>query len=193
MSHSGDVDAALATLDAAVWQRLEQAAARHDTALRSAVLATSGAEGAEARTVVLRAADRGSRALLCYSDARAAKLLAIATDPRVTWLFYDAARREQLRLTAQADIHQGDALAQAHWQALPTLARGEYAAIAVPGMPLSADAPQRDLAAAAAHFAVIACRVQALDYLQLDRAGHRRAICRYGASGQLLTAAWVQA
>lgn len=193
MSDNADVDAALVALDVAVWRRLAQAAARRDTVLHSAVLATSGADGAEARTVVLRAADRGSRTLLCYSDARAAKLLAIATDPRVTWLFYDAERREQLRLTARAEIHHGDALAQAHWQALPPPARTEYAAVAAPGVPLSADGSPRDPAAAAAHFAVIACRVQALDYLQLDRAGHRRVRCRYGAGGELLAAARIQA
>jgi hypothetical protein len=107
--------------------------------------------------------------VLCYTDARSDKAKQINQNPGVSWLFYDPGERRQVRLEGQGFIHTDDDIAEAEWAGTSEAHRRLYAGPA-PGF-----APRQDQSPARSHFAVIRCRVGAVDWLDLKAPGHRRA------------------
>lgn len=177
----------LAASHEAVWQRLARALADRKAAFRTPVLATVGtAGGAEARTVVLRGVDRDAAHVEVYTDRRTPKVAELAAQPRATLLFWDARARLQVRLRVDGMVLDDD-LAASRWDALPSVARRDYAALATPSAYLAGD----DLRTAepdARHFAVLRFTVHEIETLHLGADAHRRALFRRadGWTGQWL-------
>ena len=162
-----DLDALLAH----VWARLAAGARSGDDPFRTVALATCGAEGAEARMVALRRADAATGEVEVHSDARAAKVGALAADPRATILAWDPATGLQLRLRVAMTVAVADG---GRWARVPAEARGNYGTDPAPGTPIPAPGafartprPER--------FAALLGRVRALDAVSLAHAPHRRA------------------
>jgi len=179
-----DLDAAFAE----AWRRLVRGAADRRSAFHTPVLATTGPDGApEGRTVVLRGVDPDAAVLRCHTDARSAKVAAIAREPRVQLVFYDPGAKIQLRATGTATVHRADAAAERAWAGTGPHARRCYlidpapgTAIGGPGsgLPpgLGTAAPEPgDREAGRDNFAVVAVAATALDWLYLAARGHRRA------------------
>jgi hypothetical protein len=170
-------------LYAHLWDRLARGAAEGDDPFRLAALATMGAEGAEARMVALRRADRQARAVEVHSDLRTAKVAALRADPRGALLFWDAETREQLRLSVRFDLLVGP---EDRWADIPEAARLNYGTDPAPGTPVAAPedvarVPRLD------RFAALPGRVERMDAVSLAHDPHRRA--RF--EGPDLTGAWV--
>jgi hypothetical protein len=184
-----------------IWTLLERGASDRREPFHCPALATAGASGPSVRTVILRKVFRAERVLLAHSDRRASKIAEIEIDPRVTWVFYDARRKVQVRASGIAAVHTVDDLAQRQWAASMVWSRRGYASLA-PGTPLqepgsglppelSAEDPDlKDAEAGRANFAVLRCTVHAFDWLYLDARGHRRAKVRWDDAGEW-TASWV--
>ncbi|HPU50494.1 MAG TPA: pyridoxamine 5'-phosphate oxidase family protein [Burkholderiaceae bacterium] len=153
------------------WQLLEDGAADPQHGCHWPVLASIAVDGGpDARTVVLRAVCRERRELQVHSDARAGKLGQLARDPRSCVVFYDGPSRTQLRVHGRTQVHHNDAAALDAWHALPPRSQALY------------EGPQR--------FAVLAVAVDALDWLLIDPAGHRRA--GFSWPNGSLAARWLQ-
>lgn len=188
-AHYGDLDAAEST----AWTMLEAAPASPGAAFRTPVLATLGPGGApQARTVVLRGADRDTRELRLFTDSRSPKAAAIRADGRVELAFFDPAGLIQLRAVGRAQVETDGPEADAAWAGAGEGSRVCYLAEAAPGTPLAqpgaglpahatggARLSARALEPGRAHFALIRVAVARLDWLYLDPAGHRRAIFDY--------------
>lgn len=160
----------------AIWALLGEGVESASSPFHTPVLATVGEEGPEARTVVLRSADPGSRQISCHTDWRAPKRRQIERNSRVCWLFYDRHRKIQLRLRGQAVLHQSSDYARVRWAASPPRSRLCYAAPLAPGtaVPEPPEAPlQQDTGFE--NFAVVMCTVDSVDWLYLQAAGHQRA------------------
>ena len=146
---------------------------------RTPAIGTRSESGTALRTVVLRAAETESRTLLLHTDARSAKAAELARSPRLSWLFWDAQRQEQLRCEGSVTLHLEDALAETQWRCLPTTSRANYRQPEAPGTPVRgrvAHPPHGDDDQAAfRRFLVVRGQVEAMDWLQLDRGGHHRA------------------
>jgi len=170
-----------------VWARLEAGVRSGSDPFHTACLATGGPGGPSARTVVLRRVDRAGRWICCHTDARSEKAEALAADPRAMWVFYDARERVQLRVRGRVTLHADDALARAQWAASGLGGRRSYlsaggpgAVLAEPGSGLPRDLEERaptdeESAAGQRFFMVVACQLDAMDWLALDGRGHRRA------------------
>jgi len=170
-----------------IWTRLEAGAQGSSHPFHTACLATGGPGGASARTVVLRRVDPAERRICCHTDVRSEKARALAADPRTTWVFYDPRERVQLRVRGRATLHSDDALARAQWAASGLGGRSCYlsaggpgAVLAAPGSGLPPDLEERppteeESAAGMPFFVVVACELDAMDWLVLDSRGHRRA------------------
>ncbi len=203
-------DATLEAILAAAWTLLERGARRasddwHWPVLASVDARDPGRAAADARVVVLRRAAAASRELEVHADARSHKLAQLGASPRACLVFHDRARELQLRAWADAHVHVGDALARGAWDALAPSSRRAYLAPRTPGEPV--DAPDANLpdafrdrlpdAAQAepgfARFAAIVLRVRALEWLRLDRAGHRRARFEWRAGSASPASTWVRA
>ena len=168
------------------WQLLSEGVDSARSPLHTPSLATIGEHGPSVRTVVLRCCDEEKRTLACHTDVRSAKVREARADPRGSWLFYDRERKLQLRLAGKLSVHIDDGFADGRWSETTAMGRACYNTEPGPGqnVPQPAGAPgliSDDKAAleARSHFAIIACRIEFLDWLLLSVAGHRRAQCHW--------------
>jgi hypothetical protein len=201
----------LASIEAACW--LEMARAVRDKAhpWRTPVLATvaaeaieaAGADGAadpaqpgasmraDARLVVLRALDADRRELLIYTDARAGKVAQLRRQGLGMLVLWSPSLAWQLRLSVDLSVNTSGLDVASRWARLKlSPAAQDYLSPLPPGAPTGgapdpASWPQPDRGTLG-HFAVIAARVCAMDWLELTEQGQRRAV--FDADG----ARWVQ-
>lgn len=177
----------LETLATALWRELGRGVREAKAPFHTPVLATLTPHGPEPRVVVLREADAVNRRLRCHTDVRSRKVAEIAAQPAVSWLFYDAAQKIQIRAGGMAQVHHLDDLAARAWTDSRLSSRRCYVIADAPGTVV--DAPKSGLpkhltgriptlaesAAGWENFAVVVAEITRLDWLYLDAHGHRRA------------------
>lgn len=164
------------TLDQ-VWQRLGRGVADRRAPARHPVLATAGAEGGEARVVVLRGLDRAAGTLEIHTDTASGKVADLRANPGATLLVWDEKAKLQIRLRVTIAIAEADPAA---WARVPDTARGVYGGTPPPGTPITAPqdhAPAPD----PARFAVLTARLREIETLHLGTP-HRRAMFRDGGA-----------
>jgi pyridoxamine 5'-phosphate oxidase len=147
---------------------------------RTPVLATVDAQGhPDARTVVLREFDPVGQTLCVYTDRRSPKLRQIAAQPRASLVFWSRELSWQLRVAARLDIEVDTPRVDSVWARLSTTpAARDYLSPAAPGEPLHAAPPG---GADGHHLAILVARIDVIDWLELGRDRHRRAV--FDASG----------
>jgi len=146
-----------------LWAMLETGTTDRDAPARHPVLATAGPNGAEARILVLRRADREGGTVSLYTDAATAKITDLAHEPRATLLVWDPAARLQIRLRVHVDARPGTA---EEWEALSGAARAAYGGDPPPGHPIPSPdrhAPDAD----ATRFTVLEARIAEIETLRL--------------------------
>jgi len=183
------------------WSMLVAAVKDRKSPMHTPALATVGEEGANVRVVVLRNAIPEERQICCHTDLRSGKIADVKRNPNVSWLFYDAEKKVQLRLSGIAAIHTDDALADARWATTKLMSRRCYATTLPPGT--QSDEPTSGLPdflvernptaeeseAGRENFAVVQCNIDRLDWLYLDSRGHRRA--KFIWKNDALSATWI--
>ncbi|WP_138504298.1 pyridoxamine 5'-phosphate oxidase family protein [Spirosoma lacussanchae] len=186
----------LAELEADCWQQLATALAQKQNRTEShgfqtMTVATCTHLGADARTVVLRQVDTDRKYVWFHTDARAEKVIQLEAFPNAVLLLWDPAQQIQLRLTIEPRLHTDDHVADDHWQKLWVGGRKQYLSAHTPGSVQPAPYPgfppelgenlpsPEESEAGRTNFAVIECRVLAVDYLRLSRAGQTRARFEY--------------
>ncbi len=187
---------------AGIWSALREGAADRKNPMRTPVLATRGADGPRARTVVLRGSSEVDRALAAHADRRSDKIKELQACPRVTWCFYDAAAKVQLRVAAEAHVLTEGPLFEEAWARTGVMSRRNYLAESAPGTarsspgsglpgPLEERSPtEEESVAGKVHFALIRTVARDIDWLFLRARGHRRARFRWDGvewAGQWLT------
>lgn len=165
-----------ALLDRA-WSMLETAVSDRHAPMRWLTVATGGADGPDARVMVLRGADRSTGTLNFYSDRRAAKITAILADPRVAIIGYDPASRVQLRLRGRAAVSTGGSSVDAAWAAIGETGRDAYRTDTAPGSPIACTSDGWPAAGRSgrADFAVVTVTLTHIESLDLAATGHLRA------------------
>jgi len=187
---------------AQIWTDLQAGATDSHDSFHTPVLGTLDAHGDNSlRTVVVRGIEPQTRAIICHTDVRATKVEEIRQRGSVSWLFYAAERKIQIRAQATAIIHHGDALALQHWQQTSLSSRRAYLATAAPGSELaepgsglpphltSRSPDQTESEAGRPNFAVIVSTIELLDWLYLDSKGHRRA--QFSWTGGKFEGRWI--
>lgn len=178
----------------AIWTELEGATKDRRHGFHVPAIATIGRDGApRARCVVLRRVLRDACELHFHTDLRSPKVAEMAVNPRVAWLLYDAARRLQLRIEADAEVLRGGPRADEAWARSALSSRRCYLAPHAPGevaeewlanIPgaLVARVPtEEESRAGRVHFGLVVTRVLSIEWLFLASEGHRRA--RFVADG----------
>lgn len=107
------------------WDLLTSASESRETERRLCTLATTGPDGPEARTVVLRSAERHLARVLVYTDLRSDKIAHLTADPRASICYWDAESALQIRLRCNVEIETG-AAAEPFWLGLNDKARLSY-------------------------------------------------------------------
>ena len=163
------------------WSRLEAGVSDRSAPARNLVLATIGPDGPEARTLVLRAADRSAGTLDLHADVASAKVAELRADPRAALHLWDAGASLQVRLRGRVAVVNG-AEADALWDRIPEAARANYGGAPEPGEPIPEPASHEPVASRD-RFAPLRFRARELEALLLSER-HLRAVFEAGAPGR---------
>lgn len=177
----------LGDLYSQVWTRLGRGVQDKHASARHPTLATIGTNGLpQARTVVLRAADKSSATLDIHTDLHSAKVTELRANPGAALHVWDTSPHLQMRIEADVAILSGADVADI-WKRVPGPARLAYGSTPSPGQPIE-DALAYEKSPDPAAFAVLRLKVIAIDALHLGP-DHRRAryMRRDNWAGQWLT------
>lgn len=156
-----------------MWESLSDGVARRDAPARHPTFATISPAGwPEARTVVLRRADRAARVVDLHTDLHSAKVESLRRTPQAALHVWDEAYRLQIRLSTVVTIRSGAEVAGL-WARVPDPSRQSYGVIPPPGTPINA-ALAYEKRPDPATFAVLDCAIVAVDLVHLGDQ-HRRA------------------
>ncbi|GAB4024499.1 pyridoxamine 5'-phosphate oxidase family protein [Spirosoma koreense] len=190
----------LTGLERQCWNQLKSVLRRRSTTegFHTMTVATSTSRGADARLVVLRAVDAIHKYVWFYTDARSEKVLQLEASPMATLLLWDSKRQVQLRLVVETRLHTDDYIADGHWKKLGLSSRKAYLSEKTPGSEQPQPYPgypeewvdklptPEASEAGRVNFAVIECRVLAMEYLHLSRSGQQRACFQYEPESKMV-------
>jgi pyridoxamine 5'-phosphate oxidase len=172
-----------------IWLDLQRATQDRHHEWRTPVLATVGPDASpQARTVVLRHADSKLEVLQIYTDRRSSKIDDLRGKPEVLLVFWSKRLSWQLRVRAIASLHLNGPVVDTVWAKVSqSAAAGDYLSASAPGHKLLtdgsttksqalSDGPLSAVPQRPHHLAVLALQVQEIDWLELARSGHRRAV-----------------
>lgn len=161
-----------------LWARLTQGARDRHAPARFLILATVSESGLpQARTVVLRSADKQAAMLAVYTDIHSEKISALRANPMAALHVWDAAEQLQIRIEANVSILTGEAVSE-QWHSLPEHAHTAYSSGPAPGEPIAVSLDYNKTPDESA-FAVLRMDVQAIEALHLGQ-HHRRAVFSRG-------------
>jgi pyridoxamine 5'-phosphate oxidase len=192
----------LSTIESDIWNLLTSGSKHPKAAFYTGILGTQSANGGELRTVILREVNEEEKQICCYTDRRSGKVAEIQTSPSVSWLFWDAEKRIQLRLSGIAAIEINNSFTDQHWAKATPSNRRSYMAIPAPGSmldrPASGLLPELDAREPTleeseqgkTNFAVIISTIRQIDWLHLGNKGHRRALFTY-EKGKVIKSSWI--
>lgn len=165
----------LDTLHYHAWQRLIRGVRDRHAPARHPTLATVSADGfPQARTVVLRAADRSRQHLEIHTNLFSAKVEELRQTPVAALHVWDSGSSLQIRLLADVTIITG-ADAAAAWSAVPDRSRRAYSSDHRPGKPI-ASALDYEQTPDPQAFAVLRMELRQMELLHLGNQHHRRAL-----------------
>ena len=177
----------IAVCYAELWQRLADGVGDRHSPFHTPALGTVDPHGRpQVRTVVLRGVDRAGGTLRVHTDRRAEKASEVAAARLASLHVYDRDAKIQVRVEGTASLHADDALADAAWAAAQASSRATYAVAPGPGtaireggdyhLPAPDAGGQGDATLGRENFAVVVLRAERLEFLYLDRRGHRRSL-----------------
>ena len=174
-----------------IWQKLWDtlgrgvADARHP-ARRPTFATVSPAGWPEARTVVLRSADRDAGLVTLHTDLYSGKVASLRNNARAALHIWDPKQDLQIRLQAEVDIQSGPQT-QSLCDKIPDHARQSYGGTPPPGQPIQG-ALDYVKAPEPATFAVLSCAVMQIDAVHLGEQHRRCSFSRErGWEGQWLS------
>lgn len=146
-------------------------------AWRTPVLASTGIDGnVNARTVVLRKVDFASQTLEIYTDRRSPKVQELSNKPTAIFVFWSARLAWQLRVRVSFANQVPSSHVKAQWlQVMQTARANDYLEPLPPGSPCTEVSSAHTLLEKGDNFALLISEVLEIDWLELGRAGHRRA------------------
>ena len=174
----------LSSIEKDCWQRMMDGVLQSRNQFHHPVVANSNATGVNMRTVVVRDACSVEKTLRFYTDIRTGKWTELQQDQTISWLFYDAESRIQIRASGKASLHQNDELANHAWDNVNPISRKNYSSILSPSAEiiLPLDAMQESLAITAKkneagreNFGVVVSKVLWMEWLWLNPQCHYKA------------------
>lgn len=145
---------------------------------RNMVVSTIGSEGPESRMVIVRDMAPDPFQIAFHSDYRSSKITSLQQNDAISMLFWHPSSRLQIRLKANAVIHNKNIQAMRSWDQLGENMKAAYNTEKAPGTRLPGNAWVASALhepTSAQYFSVITARINEMDVLQLSRVGHIRA------------------
>jgi pyridoxamine 5'-phosphate oxidase len=175
-----------------VWKKLVNGAVKKKNSLRTMSVATTNKDGmCSLRTVINRAVDETRKELFFHTDIRSRKCADLANNNTLTMLFYDPRQRIQIIVKTVATIHTNEDFVTQKWNTTSPKARLSYMSVDPPNTAsvvptlgydaiFSTSEPSQEQSEIfRTNFAVISCKVTAIEFLHLDYNGNRKANFTY--------------
>ncbi|AOJ27730.1 pyridoxamine 5'-phosphate oxidase family protein [Burkholderia seminalis] len=165
-----------------LWSCLETGVGARRSPFTMLQAATLGLDGTpKVRTIVLRQVSRADRVLSFHTDARSEKVAELRRDPRFSIVANDLDALVQIRAQGIASICEDEAQRRAIWASSRPHTLLLYRAPLPPGTPIASPeqahidgtTPSGD---GYENFCLIHMTVTRIDWLELARTGHRRAV-----------------
>jgi hypothetical protein len=162
-----------------VWSTLERGVADANHPARKPTFATISPDGwPEARTVVLRSADRDAGGLTVHTDLHSDKIKSLRATPRAALHIWDAKQDLQIRVQAEVSIISG-AQTRALWSKIPDHAQQSYGVTPPPGTEIET-ALDYVKDPDPSTFAVLQCTLTSIDAVHLGDDHRRVSFSRVG-------------
>lgn len=173
------------------WNRLLNGALKSRDPFHTPCIATIKNGEVNVRTVVLRKTFPLLRTLHFHTDIRSKKWEELDVNNHISALFYDASSRIQLRIKGKAKLHYKNEITIEAWHKTSLSSRRCYLTQMSPSSfsdkptsGLSEDIEQEDFTLQESeigqqNFGVVSIKVESIDWLWLNHAGHRRAFFDY--------------
>lgn len=196
------LDLTLQDIEKDCWLRILNGSLKGKDAFHTPTIANVKDGIANIRTVVLRQVNTKAKTLSLHTDIRSGKLNAVQENNNLSWHFYDASSRFQIRLGGQASLHHNDALADEAWQKCSSNSRKTYLTQLAPStkseIPTSGllpvheqnNIPIETTEVGRQNFGIITCKANWMEWLWLNHAGHRRAAFEY-MPNETFEASWL--
>ena len=165
----------LISIKECIWEQFQNAQNDPSSPFRLATFATIGKKGANLRTVIIRKVIPENSVLWLYTDYRSPKIQEIQNNNNISWLFYDATERIQIRLYGNAEILRNTATNHYIWQHLPNHSKSDYLTKQASGEIRNDAFTNIDSNDDAKNFCIIKTTINHIDWLKLSRDGHLRA------------------
>lgn len=178
----------LIDIEKQIWLLLEQSVKTAKSAFHQGYIATIDNDFPEQRTVILRKVDNKEKTLRFHTDIRSEKIAHLKNNNSISWLFYDAELKLQLRIYSKAEIHYDDAIANLAWENSRLPSKMCYTTQAKSGSiiaePEFIDVNKKDfepelLDFARNNFCVIETKAVAMDFVFLNAKGNKRGFFDY--------------
>lgn len=186
-----DIGYNLDELEKDCWNRLINGANKRRDSFQTPCIATVNNGEISMRTVVLRKANPFSRELRFHTDIRSPKWKELGISNSISALFYNASSRIQLRIKGKAILHFNNDISLDAWQKTSLSSRRCYLTQLnpssfsdIPSSGLSEQIEQKnftleDSEVGQFNFGVVSIEVDSIEWLWLNREGHRRAFFDY--------------
>lgn len=176
----------LDTLFDQVWSRLSRGVHDRHAPARHPTLATVSTDGRpQARTVVVRAADKVAGTVRVYTDLQSHKVAELRATPFAALHVWESSAHLQIRLAASVTIATGPEVAEL-WRKVPDHARMAYGSAPPPGTPVQESLGYSKTPDPQA-FAVLHLAIDSMDVVHLGPNHRRATFCRdNGWAGQWL-------
>ncbi len=181
-------DSDLSNINFNCWRLLQEGVLSYKSPFHFAVFSSIEDQFPSSRTVIVRGVDTQDKIIRFNTDVRSPKFSQLASNPNVSWLFYDEGLRIQMRCKAVASLHVNDPIADLGWQEARLNCKITYMSPYAPGTYLEepylldlnrSDIPDDELYAARKQFAIVQTKVLSLDWVFLHHKGNRRAFFDY--------------
>jgi general stress protein 26 len=128
-----------------------------------------------------------------FTDHRSTKVEEIKKHPMISALFWDPSKRVQVRIEAEAKLHNQDKVADNRWKKVQGDAQKAYTSIAKPGAPVGdpADAHKWPETLSPEHFCAIKCSALGIKVLQISGMEHFAFECRRQALHKPWEKTWI--
>jgi 3-hydroxyisobutyrate dehydrogenase len=187
----------LSSIEENCWQLLLTAALHYKHPLHNGIVANVNEKGVNMRAVVLRKVNVEKKQLAFHTDIRSGKWEELKVNPSISWLFYEANLRIQIRLFGTATLHYADAVADNAWSTSTANSKKIY--MGEQGPTTQSDSPVSGLSeifenrnptdeeseAGRKNFGIVCTTTNRLEWLWLNSKGHRRAGFDYLPNGSI--------
>lgn len=181
-----------------IWKNLDLGTLQRRHPFHLPVFATMDEGVPNLRVVVLRRFWRKPPALAFHSHIGSPKIKQITENPNVSWLFYSAEEKLQVRIKGRAEIHFGDELAEEQWQSTELFSRRCYIGESpsqtskkpTSGLPenlIDREPTREESESGRTNFVVITSTIDEIDCLEMNVRGHRRSLFQWNNSGEIET------